>query len=257
VLEQLPHERLFLADYGYDLRPYFVAARTFDCDQFCFLNSFSVILDALWLSKLHRYAALEDVGLVGATGSYQSHIEGRIKEIHKRIAKPRPWLRKVYFNLVTRPRLMLRKSKQERAYPRFPNPHIRTNAFMSKRTLFASLARPILTKHQAYRFESGWDGMTKSILAKGLRALVVGKDGRAYELEEWHQSRTFWSHDQENLLVRDNQTYKYDTADDDLKERLQTVAWGSRPMPQPPLPPPARAGESPADKNSPKASACP
>ena len=43
---------------------------------------------------------------------------------------------------------------------------------------------------------------------------MVGRDGRAYRADEWRRSRTYWSGDQENPLVADDQMARYaDPAD--------------------------------------------
>ena len=57
LLTDVPHRRLYLVDYGLDLRPYFKAVKTLDHRFLCFLNSFSRILDWDWLAKLHRWAS--------------------------------------------------------------------------------------------------------------------------------------------------------------------------------------------------------
>jgi hypothetical protein len=60
----------------------------------------------------------------------------------------------------------------------------------------------------------------------GLRVLVAGRNGRAYESSEWPASRTLWQGNQENLLVDDNQTRSYQEGDDDVRRALSGFAWG-------------------------------
>ena len=91
--------------------------------------------------------------------------------------------------------------------------------------LMKSLERPVKTKFDAYRFESGRTGLTKSILAMGKIALVVGKDGKVYEKEAWHESKTVFQADQENLLIADNQTRMYECATPDCRRALFAFAW--------------------------------
>jgi hypothetical protein len=59
-----------------------------------------------------------------------------------------------------------------------------------------------------------------------MRALVVGRNGEAYEHAQWPESRTFWSADQQNLLVADNQTMKYQNAAPSQRVALSRQAWG-------------------------------
>ena len=55
--------------------------------------------------------------------------------------------------------------------------------------------------------------MTAQVLARGERALVVGRDGEAYAPERWPESATFRSGGQANLLVADNRTRQWEEAD--------------------------------------------
>lgn len=221
LLEGYPHRSLFVSDFGYDIRPYRLAIRNFGYSYFCFLNSYSTILDGDWLAKMHRHACGKDVGLVGSTGSYGSWLTDLLDQQEFLRALPN------YQGFVGRLRLRLRLEMCRRHYDPFPNYHIRTNGFM----ISGELARKIrgwsvLSKQAALRFESGKDGLTRQILSMGRKVLVVGRDGQAYEKEEWARSNTFWQADQGNLLIADNQTWRYARGDVDLKRRLSRVAWG-------------------------------
>jgi hypothetical protein len=87
------------------------------------------------------------------------------------------------------------------------------------------LARAV-DKRAAYLLESGRQSLTRRIQEQGLRAVVVGRDGRDYDVEEWPASRTFRSGDQGNLLVADNQTRDYQTASPSRRRRLSRDTWG-------------------------------
>ena len=82
------------------------------------------------------------------------------------------------------------------------------------------------SKRDAYRFESGKNGLTMQIVREGKRVLVVGKDGMAYEQNAWHESKTFWQSEQENLLVADNQTRDYAEGSSSRRRYLRLTAWG-------------------------------
>jgi hypothetical protein len=111
----------------------------------------------------------------------------------------------------------------------FPNYHIRTNGFMISRDLMRKIKYPsIVSKLDAYRFESGKHSLTKQIMSMNLSVLVVGKDGKGYEKEEWFKSNTFWQGDQSNLLVADNQTNRYLSSDINVKRHLSQSAWGDQ-----------------------------
>lgn len=220
LLGNLAYSSLMLPHPVQDIPAYFAAAEHFDCDYLCFLNSHSVILDERWLAKMVAHVG-SNVGLVGATGSYESH--------HTDLARA-PLRKSRYWGLDTAARKVNRQLhliRSKRDYFPYPNPHIRTNAFLiSRRVMRALRVRPIATKADAHRFESGKQSLTRQIFDLGLRAVVVGVDGLAYEKESWHTSRTFRSGEQCNLLVSDNRTRQYQEADPETRRQLSRLAWG-------------------------------
>ena len=112
------------------------------------------------------------------------------------------------------------------SFPYFPNPHVRTNGFMIRHETMMSLhPRVTRTKSQAYRFESGKNGMTRQILRMGLTACVVGRNGVIYEMDDWKDSETFWIAQQANLLISDNQTRRYEVADARGRRVYSWFAW--------------------------------
>ena len=109
----------------------------------------------------------------------------------------------------------------------FPAPHVRTNAFMVERTVFADLrVGAIKRKMDAWALESGRNSLTRQVERRGSRALVVDRDGGCYDRERWHLSRSFWQGDQEGLLVADNQTRSYANGSVDRRRLLSAFAWG-------------------------------
>src|SRR5205807_4459014 len=59
------------------------------------------------------------------------------------------------------------------------NPHIRTGVFAIGRELLLALDLPeVPDKPSAYRLESGVRGITRRVQDRGLRAVVVGRDGQ-------------------------------------------------------------------------------
>ena len=222
LLEGVPHKRTFVRDFGYDVRPYIKAAREQPYEHFCFLNSFSRILVAGWLELLYRHIRTPGVGVVGATASWQS-LASDYQSFRR---AQRPDLPAYGQPLLPLYRYLRYKVSIRGEFPEFPNYHMRTNAFMVGRQAMAGLrAGPLLRKWDAFRFESGRAGMTPQIMAAGLRALVVGADGRGYEPADWPHARTFWIAQQENLLVSDNRTRAYQEGDSVLREQLAFRAW--------------------------------
>jgi hypothetical protein len=222
LLDGLSYHTLFLPDEGFDIGPYFHAARTLDYHYFCFLNSFSVLLDENWLAKMYNYVRREGVGVVGATASHESFYS---TFLHNWWSNRSKWLyRGMLGNEYRKIREVLTYRKR---FPPFPNHHLRSNAFIIPRELMLKLnPGPLKEKIDAHEFESGRESMTRQILALHLKALVVGRDGRAYEKENWGESFTFKSGDQRNLLVADNQTRRYADADARTQQALTQDAWG-------------------------------
>ena len=62
------------------------------------------------------------------------------------------------------------------------------------------------TKIACCEFESGETGLSRHLINKGKRLLIVGADGRGFDVVDWPDSRTFGSENVPNLLVADNQT---------------------------------------------------
>jgi hypothetical protein len=198
LLDGLAAESMFYDRPTFDLPTYAAAAERFDASHHCFLNSESVLLSDGWLAAMCDALADPAVGAVGATGSYE-----------------RP-----------RSRLPMRR----RRWPRFPNPHLRTNAFMLPRDLVRAARWPdVSTKSRAWELESGHHGMTRQVWNRGLAALVVGRDGTAYPPHAWAASATFRSGGQANLLVADNRTRQWEDAGASERARLSRLAWGADP----------------------------
>jgi hypothetical protein len=213
LLEELTgteHRLIVLGRPVLDLAAYGQAARQLACENACFLNSYSVILADEWLGELSAALAEPDVGIVGASGSWESQAEW-IR------GRARYW-----------PQQLVAVRHARRDYPRFPNPHIRTSAFMLDRRVFLEISdERAATKRATYLLESGRLSITSRIQAQGLRSVVVGRDGRRYDVEEWAASHTFRSGEQENLLVADNQTRAYQIASASQRRRFARDSWGA------------------------------
>ena len=232
LLQGIPHRVLEVRDEGFDIQPYCDAARTFDYPYFCFLNSFSVIFSEGWLEKLYHAILQDNVGLAGASGSYQSFCPSPLAsylEQSRQVAIRSPVKRAImalpfayHLNYL---RGVLR---YESGFKRFPNYHIRTNAFIvSREVILQSAPLRIRTKLDAYKFESGKRGLTMRVLESGHRALIVCADGQTFDKEEWHLSDTFWQAGQQRLMVADNQTRQYAEGTPEIRAMLSRYAWGN------------------------------
>lgn len=186
-----------IPDEGFDLGAYRIAAeRLTDASVICFLNSGSEILAGDWLGKLVRNLGQPGVGLVSATGSFESMARDRA------------------------------------GFPPFPNPHLRTNAFAIDRTRFltAMEGRDLSSKTRLWEIESGLDSLTRRIAREGLQPLVVARDGRGYGPRWWPLSETFRLGAQPNLLVADDQTRAFANTPPDIQARIAASTWGTFPQ---------------------------
>ncbi len=217
------YDPMDVADDGFDLGAYREAARRSSADEFCFLNTFSEVLCDGWLANLHRAAHLERAGLVGATGSWESMYSSALP---RRGAAPVRLPRSAHIRDWFRVRAL------HGDFAPFPNPHVRTNAFMLSRALALALDwGPLRRKTDAHRTESGRSGLSRQAAEAGLRNLVVGRDGTEYGSDEWPESATFRYRDQANLMVADNRTRDYFAGSDAARRHLGHLAWGDRYQP--------------------------
>lgn len=193
LFTRIPHEPVYLGDDKFDLGAYIEWANMIEEDLICVLNTSSEILGPDWLYKLAVNLLLPNVGLVGATASYES-----LKELNRK-------------------------------FPGFPNIHIRTNAFMIDRVLFCNLTEGVRIgdKEDAWLLESGPRSLTRQVLEKGQEVLLVGNNGRAYSPKFWATSHIFRQGKQENLLVSDNQTKYFLSLPWSGKMILISSAWGN------------------------------
>jgi hypothetical protein len=221
-------------DIGFDITAYFSATKHHanQYQYFCFLNTFSIILSRDWLSKLYNQISLPNVGMAGATGSWQSlnpwgqifkrrrmnlrftsNVEAKVPGLWERINFKLDIVRRLFFVPLF--------------FSRYPNGHLRTNAFIISGDSMMKVKLPVInTKFDAYKFESGKSGLTNQIIDMGKEVLVVGNDGVGYKTKLWNKSKIFWQSEQENLLVADNQTRVYQNGTPEQRRYLTVMAWG-------------------------------
>lgn len=186
------HRPIFTADTSFDIGSYAEAVEKIPHGRICFLNTNTEILCDGWLGKLATNLDHPQVGIVSATGSFESLT----------LLDPR--------------------------FPRFPNVHIRSNAFMMDRENAKKilLSFNIRDKKDAFFAESGPRGMTRQIFEMGMTALIVGRNGRGYPPAAWPASHTFRLGTQSNLLVHDNVTRAYADMPFSEKTSISKLTWG-------------------------------
>lgn len=223
----VPSGAHFLAGRRTDIAAYYAAAHGLTFDALCFLNSHVEVLRDGWLASLAEHLGRDGVGVVAPTGSYESRFTERWRAAvdDTRRLMQGPERSSQMLSLV---RNGVRAGQCALTYPPFPNPHVRTGAFMVRRAdLLGVKPGSLASKGDTYRFESGRRGMTRELARRGLGAVVVGADGKGYQVPEWPHSRTFRCGDQENLLIADNRTRQYEEAGGDERFVLARAAWGA------------------------------
>lgn len=264
LFKDLPINAIEIGDFGFDINAYFAAASAISNRRLIFFNTFSELLSDNWLLRFDNAFRLPSVGLVGATGSWQSHFSLFEANLKRDIERVRYWAQHPLsyfertriasddakdFKMAERPSSDPRYPRRNRDiahavralrslmrvrlyvhyrrnYSPYPNPHIRTNAFMIDRDRFLALRNLApRTKFDAYKFESGNNSLTRQVMAQGLKPVVVDRTGKVYDISEWKQSSTLWSDDQINLVVADNRTREYAVGDFETRLRLENHAW--------------------------------
>jgi hypothetical protein len=113
-------------------------------------------------------------------------------------------------------------------FPIFPNPHIRSNAFLIKGSDFLSLKLPDLFSHklQTNISESGWAGMTRQLKKIKFKIILANSKGQSYLEPNWIESEVFSYKNQKNLIVSDNRTRIYKSLSLKDKRIEQKFHWG-------------------------------
>jgi hypothetical protein len=246
LLRDVEHEELRLDRPATDLAAYWQVLERVPAERYCFLNSYSVLLADGWLASLKRALDTPSTGVVGATGSwasirsYQRFMLG-LGGYYARVFDDRRATNATLAALATRHlpaeprrrkheplRFIRALLEQSYGFTPFPSAHIRTNGFMIAANVMRAIrVRGLERKADLYRLESGRESITAQVERMGLRALVVGRDGRAYARDEWSSSATLWQSEQENLLIADNRTDDYRLGDSTDRLTLSRYAWGA------------------------------
>jgi hypothetical protein len=72
MLSGIQHRAVDVLDDGFDIQAYLKVTPYLRHDRVCFLNTFSQIGATNWLKSLNATLGRDDVGMTGATGSYES-----------------------------------------------------------------------------------------------------------------------------------------------------------------------------------------
>lgn len=207
---------------GLDILIYKKAAKLLDYKYLLFLNSYSKILHPGWL-KLYTSNWDAQTGVIGATGSHAGYVRSIQRQWIFNLFNKTRFL-KLYRDAIYLVKISLLYRNE---FGKFPNPHVRTNAFMVERERFINLQFGKLnTKHDAYYFENGKNSMTNQLIQLGYICKVIDKIGKSWNIADCKESKTFWINEQEMLLISDNQTDSYQFADSKMRLKLRKDSWG-------------------------------
>lgn len=248
IIKKVNRVDLFVPDDGYDIESYRLAINIIEYKYICFLNSHSEPICDEWLDNMHSVLSKKNVGLVGCTGSWQSHHSlflGVLKHVilvtifrkARKMSKKQSQTinKKTSSNCkreVTNAQsllqfiLYIKNNWKYLVYVKpYPNPHIRTNAFMCEMETLKKVDWVSRTKFECYLFESGRKSIMNQVLNLNQQVYIVGRNKRAYSYEEWHISDIFWQNEQSNLMIADNQTRKYQKGNSNTRISLSWSAW--------------------------------
>jgi hypothetical protein len=218
-----------LSPEKFDIAAYFNVARVLQSEFIAFVNTYSIILHDNWLASLYQNVIKTGVGCVSATGSWgdfqhNDSYEKMVKDMKRGRISLNNFKKILFFRYNYHPGV---------------GPHLRTNAFMIRRATFITLSfesvKPAIlnlffniskTKLKSLCFEHGKNSLTNQLSKMGLLSLIVDRHGKSYNVECWKEAKTFWVSEQENLLVSDNQTLKYQHADENSRLQFTYAAWG-------------------------------
>lgn len=215
------YEYLYVADKYYDLNAYAYCASSLDYDYFLFLNSNSIINCDNWDTLFLKALVPGTPVLIGATASCEP------------LGYSVPCKLGSNFSVGLFLLRVINRGFRALAYAGFstcfPNPHIRTNAFLIDRITFLAYFDKYgipKTKIQCHAIESGSNSLTRFVDAMGGVIALVTVEGVVYglrALEMYPIFRTVKGH--EKLLVTDNRTREFDVANPNEKKILAWDAW--------------------------------
>jgi hypothetical protein len=220
----------YFSDDGFDLGTYFKILKYVDEEYIYFFNSTSRIVDDNFFKFSINAMFDKKLGLLGWAGSFGT-LRPSIKKIFFKL-KINIIINKNFINtikdllidVIAFPRhLYLYKN-----FPKFPNPHVRSNAFLIKKDLyeeFSKISKYPETKIEACELESGKNGLTKFVQKKGYDVKVVNSKNKIFDIRECDKSETWRTGDRQHVLVADNGTFFYEKMPISRKLFKEYSAW--------------------------------
>ncbi len=197
----------------FDIGSFFRIAEKYKDRNIFFISSHCLPISNNWLKIFYKY--FENKMLLGSHSSYASISSEFLNFYHNNHSKFEQlrWGIKHFFK-----------------FKLFPNPHIRTSAFLinAKDLLSCDFnKKKFIDKIETNYFESGRNSITNQLLKKGFKIGIVNSDDKYFSIGEWKKSQTYALENQEKLIFSDNRTNIYFDADSDKKKIIRKNNWGS------------------------------
>lgn len=219
-----PNNIVEVPDKYFDLGSYFYATSKIKTEYGLFLNSHARPQVKDWLKLYHKSLELNDTSLVGATGSYEANgftvpfyngtsLKDRIR-----------WLQRFLYRLL----LSFLNFNNNVA---FPNRHIRSNAFLTKISLYKRYIQKHglpNSKRKCHLFESGPNSFTRYVESKGLNPGSIDSDGHFFQLDRLHKAESFRRNNQNKLIISDNRTRQFQDSSNNIRLSLEWDSWRDR-----------------------------
>lgn len=216
------YSHMVIDDHLFDLNSYIECANQYENKYFLFLNSYSILNCGNWLNIYLQAMCGHDSVFIGSSASCEG------------LGYNPPLLNRInFFGIIE----WLGRSLMRRIYSIrfmfsgavFPNPHIRTNAFLIDRVSFLEyfqLNGYPRSKFQCYLVESGLNSLTKFMIKKSSNVAIVSNKGEVFNVSYWSSANLFRSKfSEDRLIVTDNRTREYDAASIERKARLTWDSW--------------------------------
>ena len=219
MLRDIPHSTFAPERPVLDLEAYRLLTETIAADAYCFFNTYSRVLAPGWLFRYVAALRERSIGVAAAGGSYRS-----LRDFNPWRSGPTmlPLPKKALLQLATTRRAL----RIRRQFPPNPCASVRSNAFALRASTLALIDWPKCeSKMDTWLWESGRQNLTVRTREAGLRAVVVDRYGAIFDVPDWPQSATFWSRDQDGLLVADNRSDEYACATAHDRRRLMRENW--------------------------------
>lgn len=187
LITQKGFKVLELPDAGLDIGAFILAAKELQGEYLFCIGSGAAILCNDWLLKF--YNAFKNDSLIQLAGAMGSYAQGHSD--------------------------------------RFPNPHIRTCAFMMKRNLFLQYSDKCKlpqTKEDTWEIEHGAGSLTNFVLNRGGQAVVVNNCGDVFYPQDWEEAQTYITLDSK-AIMDDKWARRYTLTDKYLRTKIEMENW--------------------------------